>query len=284
MTRLRPRSRRTHAIKTANKKKTGSLIVIGGKEDKEGDRVILQEVARRTGRKKLVVVTAASQIPFEIWEDYRKLFHDFEIKNVEHLYIKDLESARDKAHLKTLKDAHTVFFSGGDQLRLTTKIGGTDLFHRICDIYLKEAGLLVGTSAGATAMGETMLIGNEAGESHKVGNWKMAPGFSLLKEVTIDQHFAQRGRIGRLLGAVAMNPGVLGIGIDEDTSIIVEGTEFQVLGSNAVYVVDGHYVTHTNISEEDADKTMSMHDVRLHILCSGQGFDIEQRRPHLEVN
>jgi cyanophycinase len=128
-------------------------------------------------------------------------------------------------------------------------------------------------------MGKTMLVGaEEETESHKIGNWMMAPGLGLLGEIIIDQHFAQRGRIGRLLGAIASNPGILGVGIDEDTSIIVEDDEFRVVGSNAVYVVDGSEVTYTNIAEEAAERTMSMHDVRLHILSNDQVFNVSTRK------
>src|SRR5690606_3420529 len=99
------------------------------------------------------------------------------------------------------------------------------------------------------------------------------------KGVIVDQHFAQRGRIGRLLGAIALNPRVLGVGVDEDTAIIVQGNKFKVCGSNAVYVVDGHEVSYTNISEAAADQTMSMHYVRLHVLSEGEGFDLLLKRP-----
>ena len=112
----------------------------------------------------------------------------------------------------------------------------------------------------------------------------MAPGLGLVHGIIIDQHFAQRGRIGRLLGAIALNPANLGIGIDEDTAIIVDESKFQVIGSNAVYVVDGHNVTHTNISEAGADQTMSMHDVKLHIMAHKEIFDLETRKAYGESN
>ena len=133
-------------------------------------------------------------------------------------------------------------------------------------------------------MCEAMLASGRGGESHRIGDLYLAPGLGFIKDATIDQHFAQRGRMGRLLGTIAQNPRVLGIGIDEDTAIIMEDpTHFSVLGSGAVYVVDGTNVTHSNISEDESDKILSIYDVTLHVLSQGDGFDMEQRRP-LSIN
>jgi cyanophycinase len=115
--------------------------------------------------------------------------------------------------------------------------------------------------------------------SHRIGDLHMAPGLGLMPHIIIDQHFAERGRIGRLLGAVAQNPRVLGVGVDEDTAILVTGATFRVLGSGAVTVVDGSGVTHSNIAEARPERTLSMHDVRLHVLATGDGFDLALRRP-----
>jgi cyanophycinase len=268
-----------HTKNSKVSKKRGALIIVGGKEDKEGDCVILREIARRTGkRSKLMVITAASQFPEEVWQTYHDLFADFGLKNIIHLDVSKSEEARDPKTLTRFQGVKSIFFTGGDQLKLTTRIGGTPVFARILKIF-EEGGLIAGTSAGAAVMGKTMLVGaEEETESHKIGNWMMAPGLGLLGEIIIDQHFAQRGRIGRLLGAIASNPGILGVGIDEDTSIIVEDDEFRVVGSNAVYVVDGSEVTYTNIAEEAAERTMSMHDVRLHILSNDQVFNVSTRK------
>ncbi len=257
--------------------KTGTLIIVGGAEDKSKDKAILRKIAERAGHGKLVVATVASQLPDEMWGEYKGIFRNLGVKHLEHLHVRQPEDARNEDLAHIFKDANTIFFTGGDQLKITTKLGGTKVVDWIHEIY-NRGGTIAGTSAGASVMGKTMLIGGENAESHKVGNWMMAPGLGLAEEMIIDQHFAQRGRIGRLLGAVALNPGVLGIGIDEDTSIIVEGDHFSVLGTNAVYVIDGREVTYTNISEATADRTMSMHDVRLHILAEGEVFDFKRRK------
>lgn len=264
-------------IKKLKGTRKGTLIIVGGREDKTGNMVILREIAERTGKGKLVIATLASTLADELWEDYRKIFKSLGVKHISHFYIDQPDQARDPDNLSAFENAKTVFFTGGDQLKITTKIGGTPIFDRILEIYSND-GIIAGTSAGAAAMGTTMLVGSENTDSHKVGNWMMAPGLGLIEDILIDQHFAQRGRIGRLLGAVALNPGVLGIGIDEDTAIIVKERSFKVIGSNAVYIVDGHYVSYTNISEAAAEKTMSMHDVRLHILADGESFKLKSRQ------
>ena len=263
--------------KLARKKKgPGALIIIGGAEDKEDNRVILREIAERTQNGALIIMTAASSIPLELWRDYKKIFHELGVKKVSHLSISQPEEAHKRENILMLKDAATIFFTGGDQLRITSKLGGTPVLDCIYEIY-ESGGTIAGTSAGASMMGETMLIGGSGDDSHKVGNWMMAPGLGLVENMVIDQHFAQRGRIGRLLGAVALNPGVLGIGIDEDTAIVIEDIHFKVIGSNAVYVVDGHKVSSTNIAEASADKTMSMHNVLLHILAENEVFNLKTR-------
>jgi cyanophycinase len=125
-----------------------------------------------------------------------------------------------------------------------------------------------------------MLVRGASGESHRIGDLHMAAGLGLVHDVIIDQHFAERGRIGRLLGAVAQNPRVLGIGIDEDTAIMVEGGEFEVHGRAGVYVVDGSGVTQSNIAEAKPDRALSIYDIRMHVLSAGDRFDLTARRPH----
>lgn len=262
----------------ARAQKKGSLIIVGGNEDKEDELVILKEIARKTGNGKLIVASLASDYPKEVWSQYHGIFKRLGVKSIEHLSISQHEEAR-RFDVETLfKGATVLFFTGGDQLKITTKIGGSPVMEKIFELF-HNGGTIAGTSAGAAVMGKTMLVGGEDTESHKVGNWMMAPGAGLLENMIIDQHFAQRGRIGRLLGAVSLNPGVLGVGIDENTAILVEGDSFHVLGENAVYIIDGTSVSYTNISEASAEKTMSIHDVKLHILAEGEGFDLTSRRP-----
>jgi cyanophycinase len=125
-----------------------------------------------------------------------------------------------------------------------------------------------------------MMVRGASAETHRIGDLQMAPGLGLVRDTIIDQHFAERGRIGRLLGAVAQSPRVLGVGIDEDTAIVLQGDDFKVIGSGAVYVVDAEGVSASNIAEARAERALSIFDVRLHVLASGDGLNLKTRRPH----
>jgi cyanophycinase len=240
-----------------------TLIIIGGKEDRSSDKIILGEVAKRVGSGKLVVSTVAMPTPSNgLFEEYEKAFRSLGVKHVFKLEIRDREEATRDSKVRILDDAAAVFFTGGDEI-------------------YENGGLIAGTSAGASAMSETMLVEGGDEQSHVIGGaMRMAPGLGLIGGVIIDQHFTERGRIGRLLGAVAQNPKNLGIGIDEQTAIVVErDNSFYVIGSGAVYVMDGSTVTYSNIAQEAVKKTLSIHDVAIHVLSQGDRFDLHTRRP-----
>lgn len=263
-----------------------SLIIIGGHEDKEGDRVILSEVARRVRKRgrdggKIVVTTAASRDPRGYFGPYEQVFRDLGVSEVVELGVPDRKTARDPRTLERMEGADGLFFTGGDQLKLTSQLGDTPLLRAIMDLY-QAGGIIAGTSAGASALCDVMLVRGSNRESHRIGSLHMAPGLGLIRGVIIDQHFAERGRMGRLLGAIAHNPSELGIGIDEDTAIVVEDErQCQVIGSGAVYIVDGDTVTCSNIVDEEEERPLSLFDVRLHVLSQGDTFDLESRRPEL---
>lgn len=256
----------------------GPLVIIGGHEDKEGDRQILKAIARLVKGGKLVIATIASHKPEGYFESYQQGFKGLGVGELVELYVEDRAEAHDPSVLACLDDAAGVFFSGGDQLRISSQIGDTPLEARIREIW-QGGGVLAGTSAGASVMSDTMMVRGSSSESHRIGDLHMAPGLGLVRDAIIDQHFAERGRIGRLLGAVAQSPRVLGIGIDENTAILLEGERFEVLGAGAVYVVDAEGVTASNIAEGREDCALSMFDVRLHVLANGNGFDLRARRP-----
>jgi cyanophycinase len=256
----------------------GPLLIIGGGEDKEGERSILREVAKHLDGGRLVIATVASHEPEGYFEAYQHAFADLGVTDLVELYVKDRAETLDPDKLKILDGAAGVFFSGGDQLRISSQIGDTPIEQRVREIH-ERGGLLAGTSAGASVMSETMLVKGTSGESYKIGDVHMAPGLGLVRNMIIDQHFAERGRFGRLFGAVAHNPRELGIGIDEDTALLFEDERFQVIGSGCVYVVDGAGVTHSNIAEAEPERALSMYDVRLHVLSAGDTFDVAKRRP-----
>lgn len=175
--------------------------------------------------------------------------------------------------------ARVVFFTGGDQLRISSQIGDSDMFKCLRELYF-DGGTIVGTSAGAAAMPETMLIGGASDASNRVSTLSMAPGLAFAHDMVIDSHFAERGRMGRLLGAVVQNPRNLGIGIDEDTAIVLErGDGFWVEGSGAVYVVDGSGISYSSLAERQPEGVVRMDDVSLHVLGAGDRFDLKERRP-----
>jgi cyanophycinase len=258
----------------------GKLIIIGGHEDKEDEELILKEVVKpvlRGGR--LTVMTVATQLPEEVGREYETLFKDLGARDVVVLDIRTREDAHDPSCVELLDKAKVIFITGGDQLRITSQIGDSPVFQRIHQLY-KDGALVAGTSAGAAVMPKTMLVSGASEESSHISALGMAPGLGLIDGVVIDSHFAERGRIGRLLGAVAQNPANLGLGIDENTAIIVEKNQhFQVIGSGAVYVIDGSTITYSSLSEEKPEGILSIFDVRAHILGEGDCFDLRARKP-----
>jgi cyanophycinase len=268
------------AVAEEERRRKGCLIVIGGHEDRDpgSERTILREVARHVRGGKLVLATVASHQPEGYFDDYEKAFRDLDVGELVELYVEDRNEASDRDKLRVLDDAAAIFFSGGDQLRITSQIGDTGIEAKVRALY-ERGGLVAGTSAGASVMSDTMLVRGTSSETHRIGDLHMAPGLGLIRDVIIDQHFAERGRFGRLIGAVAHNPRVLGLGIDEDTAAVIEEDCFTVIGSGAVYVVDGTGVSHSNLAEARPDRVLSMHDVKVHVLGTGDRFELKARRP-----
>jgi cyanophycinase len=260
----------------------GSLVIIGGHEDRTGERKILRAVADRLGDDgKIVVCTVASAEPESLWEEYESAFRALGVPHVFRLDIESREDASSPRAMRVLEGATGVFFTGGDQLKITSQVGDTPMYSRVQEIY-EQGGVIAGTSAGASAMSETMLVANNGDASYRIKSaLLMAPGLGLAQDMLIDQHFAERGRMSRLIGAVTQNPRVLGIGIDEDTALILERNRgFRVLGAGAVYVVDASKSTYSNIGEEASDRTLSSFGLSVHMLSQGDRFDLFTRTPY----
>lgn len=263
-------------------KAKGSLVIIGGAEDKEGPCLILRKFLELAGGEeaRIVVLTAATQYPVEVGTEYQKVFRRLGCSQVELFDIPDRQTANEAGALKLIREATGVFFTGGDQLRITSALGGTALLALLKKSY--EEGLVIaGTSAGASAMSSTMISEGDSDDSPQLNTLKMSPGMGFLPEVVIDQHFAQRGRIGRLLTAVGQNPSVLGLGLDEDTAVLVKDERMLVWGSQTVTVIDGQSITHTNASLAAPEKHLALTQVTIHILPQGYGLDLLTRRPIL---
>ena len=263
---------------------SGNLIIIGGAEDKEGKKEILNRVCNSINKNEdiLLIATIATEYPREAAAKYKEVFSGLKVKNIKVLDISERTDAFEELNVELIKEASLIFFTGGDQLRITSLIGGTPIYDALKDGCHKGT-FIVGTSAGASVMSHTMIVQGEDEDSPRKCTLKMSPGLGLIKGVIIDQHFAQRGRIGRLLAGIAQNPEVLGIGIDENTAIIVNQSGLiEVIGEGAVYFIDGSAITYTNVSELYADDILSMHNVKLHILTDGNKFDLIKKLPFEE--
>jgi cyanophycinase len=263
------------------RKPQGQLIIIGGGLLKEGAEPIAEKIAELSKKSKgpLVIINAATYEPDDVFEDHIEFFGRFGITEVEGVDIRCREDAHNSEKVAKCVNAGIIFFTGGDQLRITSQIGDSPLFTAMHDLYAK-GGIIAGTSAGAAAMPATMIIGGPSDESSRTVDISMAPGLGLLQDTVVDSHFAERGRIGRLLGAVAQNPRNLGLGIDESTAIVVDkGESFTTFGNGAVYVVDGTNINYSSLSEKKTKRVTSIFGVKLHILAQGDCFDLIDRQP-----
>jgi len=258
----------------------GQLLIIGGAEDKVGESAILKEAVEIIGKENgiLSVITTATNQPESVGKEYDELFKRLGAGEVNILNIGSRDIANEEGSRSAVKKSSGIFFTGGDQLRLTSILGGTSFHKGLVDFY-NSGGVIIGTSAGASVMTGTMIVDGNSNDAARKCTLKMAPGLGLLHEAIIDQHFAQRGRIGRLLCGVAENPEMLGIGIDEDTAIkVLPNGTFRVYGSNSVTVIDGRTIKSSNVTELAPEEILCINNATLHILPSGFGYDMLERK------
>lgn len=275
-----------YEVITLEEELSGNLIIIGGAEDKEGRKEILKKVCSCINKQEdtLLVATIATEYPEEAAKKYKKVFRELEVNNIKILDIESRKDAFKEENVELINKASLIFFTGGDQLRITSLIGGTAIYESLKEAYSRGI-YIVGTSAGASVMSDTMIVEGDDEDSPRKCTLKMAPGLGLIKDVIIDQHFAQRGRIGRLLTGIAQNPEVLGIGIDENTAIIVNKDGIiKVIGEGAVYFIDGSKITYSNVSESKSDEILSMNNVIVHVLTNNNKFDFFKKSPFEEEN
>ncbi|MFL6672829.1 MAG: cyanophycinase [Massilia sp.] len=252
----------------------GHLVIIGGGEDRKDDKQILARFVELAGGPgaKVVVITAASQIAAEMWEMYDRAFDDLGVKRRVHLDLHSRQQANDEDHIRDLLDADGIFMTGGDQKRLLALIGGTALDAEMHTALKLRGACIGGTSAGASAMSGHMLAQGRAQLQPEKGLVSLGAGLGFLHKVVIDQHFSERQRLSRLLSVVAQNPYLLGIGIDEDTALVVErGVGIEVVGEGAVTIVDGRTML-TNVADIAERDTPELIDVRLHLLPAGSKY------------
>lgn len=259
-------------------KSQGQLIIIGGAEDKEGDCTILREFVRRAGGRgaKIAVMTVATSLPGEVGADYRDIFERLGVERVDIVDTERREDASERRYLEAIGEATGVFFTGGDQARVTDVLKDTEMDQLLHEKF--QQGLVIaGTSAGAAMMPDIMIVEGEAETNPRLETATLEPGMGFLPGVAIDQHFAQRGRLGRLISALIQQPAVLGFGIDENTAIAVKGDEIEVIGEGAITVIDIANITHTNVDETLHDESLAICGAKLHVIPHGYRFDLRKR-------
>ncbi len=261
-------------------RKTGTLVVVGGAENKDENPVILREIVKLAGgsQARLVVLTVATDQPGESGDEYTKAFQKLGVRDVHVVDVSTREDAVNPDALALIENATGVFFTGGDQLHVTSLLGGSRLDHCLKE-RLAEGMLIAGTSAGAAMMANSMILSGEAEQSPRFGEIRVGGGMTYLPGTVIDTHFSQRGRFGRLLAAVAHYPQELGLGIDENTGMVVEDGHFRVIGEGAVTVIDGGEMSYTNVPDLREGDYMALHDVCVHVIPQGYGYDLKERRP-----
>ncbi|MCC6522280.1 MAG: cyanophycinase [Polyangiaceae bacterium] len=255
-------------------------MAIGGAEDKLGSRMVLSELVARAGGRGAVIAVfpTASQVPGELGDTYTAIFRSLGAA-VHVVQIDTRADGEDPAHLELLSHVTAIFFTGGAQGRIVTLLGGTPLATAIRRAH-RRGVLVAGTSAGASVVCEHMIAQGKTGYAPRRESVTLAPGFGLTKRLIIDQHFAQRHRIGRLFAAVALNPYLIGVGIDEDTAITLDAHDhLRVLGRGTVTVIDGAKIVYTDIHETPGARPAALLGLQVHVLTSGCGFDVHPRRP-----
>lgn len=275
----------------------GYLISVGGAEDKgtdlergiiERNRLNFFEIGILRNVLSLIkagveptveVITTASQIPDEVAVNYKDAFSKLGCTNVGHLRIRNREDATNPEYLQRLRDCDCIMLSGGNQLRLSSIFGGTEFLEILRERYENEQFVIAGTSAGAMAMSNTMIYEGNAALAHLKGEVKITTGLGLVQGVIIDTHFDKRGRFNRLAQAVAAQPGAIGIGLGEDTGMIVtEGHLLTVIGSGCVTVIDGKLIDYNNIADIDFGKPIAVENLVVHLLSKGDSYNVQTRK------
>lgn len=281
----------------------GKLIAIGGAEDKGTDLEtgkiqrnnlnffelgILTRVVEEAGGplRRIEVITTASMIPYEVGDNYMDAFGRIGCTDIGVMHIRNRADAADPEYLERISTCDVVMFSGGNQLRLSSTFGGTVFFQKIKDRYINEEHFIVaGTSAGAMAMSNTMIYEGNATRAHLKGEVKITTGLGFMNDVIFDSHFEKRGRFGRLAQAVAANPSCIGIGLGEDTGMIItDGNKMEAIGSGLVMIIDGHDILHSNIADIPDGNPISLQNLKVHFCEHGNGYLVKERKFLMQVS
>jgi cyanophycinase len=255
----------------------GLVVAVGGNEDKGHDLFVLRKIIslNKNPSTLIEVITTASESPKETGETYRRAFDKIGNTTVQFMHIRTREQAEDKQYIQRLKESHIIFFAGGDQLRITSMLGGTVFLKTIINKYYTEDCIVAGTSAGATAMSQTMIYDGESSEALTKGSVKVTAGLGLIQNVVIDSHFIKRGRFSRLMEIITSNPGHTGIGLGEDTGIIIrKGWLIEAIGNNLVVIFDGKRIRYSNISSIKNGEAIAVENMHVDTLVNGYGYDL----------
>lgn len=277
----------------------GKLVIIGGAVDKGSfteasfdanvannlnffEKGILRRIINESKHhedSRIEVITTASVIPREVGPQYVKAFEYLKAKNVGLLNIERREQTSDPEILARIQAADVVMFTGGDQLRLTSILGGTKLHDIILDKFNNEEFIYAGTSAGAAAASNNMIYQGSSHEALLKGEVKITSGLSLIQNVIIDTHFVQRGRIGRLFQAVVGNPRVMGIGLGEDTGLLITADgKMEAIGSGLVILVDGRTIADTNLTQVEMGRPISINNLTVHVMSMYDIYDLNTHK------
>ncbi|MEA5568065.1 cyanophycinase [Anabaena sp. UHCC 0399] len=259
------------------------LVIIGGAEDKDGDSLILREFVRRAGGIKayIVIITAATELPRDVGENYIRVFERLGAENVRIIDTETREDASSSTALEAIANATGIFFTGGDQSRIISILKDTEIDAAIHKRF-SEGAVVAGTSAGAAVMPEKMIVEGDGETNPRLETVEMGVGLAFLPGVVIDQHFSERGRLGRLITALMQEPATLGFGIDENTAMVVTDNQIEIIGEGAVTIVDDSETTYSNIDVILKDEPLAICGAKLHILPHGYKFDLQTRKPILD--
>jgi len=257
----------------------GHLVAIGGAEDKDSELEVLSRVISLAPRnnKKVLIVATASGVPDEVFSAYRAAFERLGASEIGALDVRSRQQAADPANVQEVKRYGIVFFTGGDQLRLTHVYGGSAVLEAIRERYVAGA-VIAGTSAGAVALSATMIYNGAAADALRKGAVNMTTGFGLVEGVIIDSHFLERGRFTRLMEVAATNPEYLGVGLGEDAGVVVHPNRIvEAVGPGHVIVLDSSHLGSSNVAEIGTDEPVALENVIMHAMISGYGFDLDRR-------
>jgi cyanophycinase len=273
---------------------SGKLIAIGGAEDKGVDGSILRNntnffelgILRRIvdeaggADTRIEVITTASMIPYEVGENYLNAFGKIGCTNIGIMPIRNRADAMEEEYIERIKNCNALMWSGGNQLRLSSTFGGTEILRIVLNRFATESNFVVaGTSAGAMAMSNTMIYEGNASKAHLKGEVKITTGLGFMENVIFDSHFEKRGRFGRLAQAVAANPAAIGIGLGEDTGMLItKGNKMEAIGSGLVIIIDGHDIRHNNIADIPDGNPISIENLKVHFCEKGNGYLVKERR------